>query len=180
MESQMIRRILFLGGESSGKTTMTNLVAEKYGIYSVEEYGRRFYEERPGKAYEYEDLDLIGLEQAKLEETAYSKTLDEQKFATVSDTSLLVTYFYSMEWFGKSSNRLRMFAIPLLQTYTDIFLCANDFAFVQDGQRQGIDFSTKQFEFYKYVMDACGIPYTVLSGGVGDRLNIVSAILSKE
>lgn len=171
----MIKKILLLGGESSGKSTMAKAIADKFGGIKVDEYGRTFYEERPGKAYEYDDLLQIAKVQIIDELLAMGSS--ERNGLVVCDTSLIVTYFYSMEWFGKADRFLSTGAIPSLLTYTHVFLCDNDFKFVQDGSRQSIEFSTKQKEFYKFVLESCGITYTWLRGAIAERLNTVSKVL---
>ena len=151
-------RVLFLGGESSGKSTITKAMADLTNSYYAHEYGRQFYEERPDKAYEYNDLDVIAKAQAQLELDIIEKSVLENKQFSFYDTSFIVTYFYSMQWFGKACSRLKT-AGTFLWTYQHIFLCENDFPFVQDGSRQSEQFSKKQYEFYKLVLERHGLKY---------------------
>lgn len=166
-------RVLFLGGESSGKSTITIEAAKATDSLYAHEFGRQFYEERPNKKYEFDDLAIIASTQNEIEIEVLQRSYANENRYSFYDTSMLVTYFYSMEWFGKSSPSLKNYALPILESYEFIFLCQNDFPFVQDGSRQSLEFSKKQYEFYKFVLDRMKIPYTILTGTVENRLNSV-------
>lgn len=171
------RRVLFLGGESSGKSTISKAAAEKYKAPLVEEYGRTFYEKKGVENAEFDDLDTIGRQQLLNEIAALREAGFYDVKNTFYDTSLLVTYFYSMQWYGKSSKWLKNSASDTLYTYNVVFVCENDFPFVQDGSRQGIEFSQKQHDFYTYVLDHYGIEYYKLTGTVAERLTQIEQIL---
>lgn len=173
MSGKSHKRVLFLGGESSGKSTITKAVSKQLVCFYAPEYGREFYEKRPNQDPKFDDMEKIAQEQVRIELSILALSAEFHKSYSFYDTSALVTYFYSMEWFGKAPDLLRFQTLGILRTYNHVFLCENDFPFVQDGSRQDLKFATKQHDFYKHVLDVCGIPYTSLSGTVEQRLNTV-------
>jgi nicotinamide riboside kinase len=177
MTTGLFKRVLFLGGESSGKSTISKAAAKHYGAPLVEEYGRTFYEKKGVANAVFEDLSIIGRQQIKNELVALKEAAFYGATNTFYDTSLLVTYFYSMQWYGKSTKWLKDTAAETLYTYNVVFVCENDFPFVQDGQREGIDFAKKQHDFYVFVLEKFNIPYHVLTGSVSDRLTQIEKIL---
>lgn len=177
MMTGLSKRILFLGGESSGKSTISKKAAAHYSAPLVEEYGRKFYETKRIEDAEFDDLSIIGRQQLLNEISALKEAAFYGGTNTFYDTSLLVTYFYSMQWYGKSTKWLKDTAAETLYTYNVVFVCENDFPFVQDGQRAGIDFAKKQHDFYVFVLKKFNIPYYVLTGSVKDRLTQIEKIL---
>ena len=62
-----MKKIVFTGPESSGKTTISQAVAKKYNLPIVEEYARK-YLTKLNRQYKYEDLIEIAKGQLKSEE----------------------------------------------------------------------------------------------------------------
>ena len=67
--SAFVHRIVLLGGESSGKTTLTAALADHFKTIWVHEYGRELREQQQGILSE-EDLLKIGHEQIRRKEHA--------------------------------------------------------------------------------------------------------------
>tara|TARA_R110000868_G_scaffold129426_2_gene338289 strand:- start:231 stop:797 length:567 start_codon:yes stop_codon:yes gene_type:complete len=162
-----VKRVLIIGAESSGKTTISKAISEKLGIPWVHEYGREFGE-KTNNVYVFEDLLHIGVTQVELE----NKALTSGAKVVICDTSPLVTKFYSQAFFGKVDPALEELS---LRTYDLVLFCARDFPYDDDnGSRNGIQFGIDQENFYKKYLTQ---PYTVLEGSVETRLKVaVSAI----
>lgn len=154
------KRILFIGGESSGKTTLTKLLGEITGYPVVAEYGRELFEELG--VLKYEHMLQIGLEQVRREDEA-AKTAPY----VFCDTSPLVTKFYSQDWYeGRADPMLKDLSA---RAYDKIYVCVRDFEFVDDGTRNGANFSDRQHMFYVGHLQMMGMPYETLTGPVAER-----------
>lgn len=68
----MDKRIVITGPESSGKSTLTKLLAKEYKTSFVQEYARE-YLEKIDRPYELEDVLIMAKEQLKQEEEALEK-----------------------------------------------------------------------------------------------------------
>lgn len=164
------KRVLFLGGESSGKSTMTQRMAELYGAHAVQEYGRDHYEKK-NHVLEYADMEYIGVVQIKDEIRAGQLT--RAKDYLFCDTCPLTTMFYSLELFGRVSTKLSILAHGIAERYEHIYICNTDFDFVQDGTRKDTEFRQKGHEFYQKFLNDMKIPYKILSGTIEQRIKIV-------
>lgn len=159
------KRVLFIGAESSGKTTIAQESARRFaGATWVPEYGREMWDKREGKLL-YEDMEHIGLTQVTQEEAAM-----RTHALVFCDTSPLVTEFYSQELFGSVAAQLTILA---QREYDYVFWCTRDFGYVEDGTRNGVEFGTRQEEFYKENLGNV----TVLSGSVDQRINTIQRVL---
>jgi len=113
VRASLVPSILFLGAESTGKTTLAAALAKQWGEPWAAEYGRELWVERSGRLA-FEDLLHIGEEQIAREERL---ALEAERFL-ICDTSPLTTLFYSQAMFGKADEQLeamarRNYALPL-------------------------------------------------------------------
>ncbi|KAF0811592.1 Trifunctional NAD biosynthesis/regulator protein NadR [Andreprevotia sp. IGB-42] len=166
-----IGRICLLGGESSGKSTLSAALAVHLGTTYVAEYGRTLWEEKAGDL-RYEDLLLIAQTQIRHEEAASRRA---HRYV-VCDTSPLTTLFYCLHYFGQAEAALFELA---LRPYALVVLCAADFPFVQDGTRQGDAFRQLQHAWYQRELAERGIPYVQVTGDVASRLAQLDALLGR-
>jgi HTH-type transcriptional regulator, transcriptional repressor of NAD biosynthesis genes len=165
----LVRRIAFLGGESSGKTTLAARLANELDTAWAPEYGRELWEAKTG-ALSYEDLALIGREQIRREETA----LDTARGFLFCDTSPLTTLFYSLDMFGRADPELELAA---RREYAVVVLCAPDFAFAQDGTRRDEAFRQQQHVWYEAQLAERGVSYVTARGSLDDRTRFIRHLL---
>lgn len=160
----LAKRILLIGGESSGKSTLAHALVKKMPNWGkVDEYGRTFGEMHNNE-YPYESMLHIALQQTYEEE---NMMMYYPNSIVVCDTSPLVTKFYSKKWFGKVDPMLEILSE---RTYDYAFMLYNDFPYVDDGTRNGVEFALEQAEFYiKNVKQ----PLVHLNGSVSERVNTV-------
>jgi len=162
-----IKKVLLIGGESTGKTTLAQQLAIATHSYAVMEYGRRLFDERGGHL-EYEDFEKIAREQLAAEDRATEGMKPDQYL--FCDTSPLTTSFYSQAWCKHVAPRLADMVAEANTRYHQIYLCAPDFPMVQDGTRQDETFRLEADQFYRDYFHTNNIPYTVLTGSLEDRL----------
>jgi len=167
--ASFVERICFLGGESSGKSTLTERLAREFSTGFVVEYGRTLSEEKDNNLI-YEDLLKIAKTHVSHEESAAESA---NKYLFV-DTSPLTTLFYSNHLFGKSDPELVWLSH---RKYDRTFLCAPDFNFVQDGTREGDNLRERQHEWYLQKLAERNISFVLLEGDLETRTEKVKAVL---
>lgn len=170
--ADFVRRCCFLGGESSGKSTLAQALADAIGSVCVPEFGRTWWEHRDG-ALTFDDMLLIARAQVAAEE----RLAGTARAWLSCDTSPLTTLFYSGELFGRAHAELARLAE---RRYDAVFLCAPDFPFVQDGTRQGAAFRARQHAWYLTELARRGMPYVELAGSVARRLATVLQIIGAD
>lgn len=155
-----ISRICLLGGESTGKSTLSRALAETLDTAFVAEFGREYWEEKNG-VLGCEDLLHIAREQVRREEAACANRY------LICDTSPLTTLFYTLDQFGQAPQELHHLAD---RKYALVVLCGDEFAFVQDGTRQGADFRARQQAWYEAELSSRAIPFIRVQGSVPERI----------
>lgn len=168
--ASFVERVCFLGGESTGKSTLSAELASRMGTAAVAEYGRELWEAKDGKL-EFQDLLKIAREQVRREKIAARQA---HRFL-FCDTSPLTTLLYSLEMFGRADPELHDLA---RRTYDHVFLCVPDFPLVQDGTRRDEAFRQRQHKWYECELNARGISFTRLQRGIQDRVQSIVAALA--
>ncbi|MGK5065225.1 AAA family ATPase [Janthinobacterium sp. LB3P112] len=171
VRADFVMRVCVLGGESSGKTTLTQALARRFETAWVAEYGRELWESQDG-VLAYDDLLKIGREQLRRE----AQALLAARRWLFCDTSPMTTYFYCLEMFGRAEQELAQLAE---HRYDLVLLCTPDFPFIQDGTRRDEDFRARQHAWYQTELARRGIAFFNVSGAVDERLGQVAQLLAE-
>jgi NadR type nicotinamide-nucleotide adenylyltransferase len=162
-------RIALLGGESTGKSTLAQALADALGTVWVPEYGRTLWEQQDGQL-SFDDMVRIGRTQVAHE----VERAQQAQGCLICDTTPLTTRLYS-EWiFNRIDPALTALAErPYLLT----LLCDTDVPFEQDGTRQTEAFRQMQQARYVQELTSRGLPFVRVSGSVQERVaQAVSAV----
>ena len=163
-----MKRIAITGPESSGKTSLAELLAEKSGLVYVPEFAREYLMERGGK-YQQEDLVQIALGQMKL----WSEVNSAGGF--VADTEMLVMKLWSDFKYGQTDQTI----LSLLerQQFDHYFLCYPDIPWEEDPLREHPEQRMELFELYLKELEDRKLPFTILKGDLSERLEACREIL---
>ncbi|QLI82742.1 AAA family ATPase [Chitinibacter fontanus] len=162
---QVLGKIALLGAESTGKTTLSRILAEHLGMPCVAEYGRQRWEERQGQLA-FSDLLQIARTQIAHEEAA----LAQAREGIICDTTPLTTLFYSQALFGHADPALSALAE---RPYQHLFLLSPDFPLVQDGTRQDEAFRQAQHRWYLAELAQRQLSYQLISGPLEQRIQTI-------
>ena len=158
-------KIVIIGPESTGKSTLTHSLASHFNEPWVKEYAREYIEqlERP---YVYEDLLHIAQGQAALEDQTAAKA-DRMLFC---DTDLHVLKIWSQHKFGKTHS----WTLDQIQNrvYDFYLITDTDIPWEDDPQREHPDPEMRKYfmDLYKKTIADTGVPYIVLRGNHKKRL----------
>ena len=181
----MIKKVIAIGPESTGKSTLCTQLAAHYKTSWVPEFARRYLEENDG-SYNYEDLLVIAKNQVAL----------EQKFETMSESALTVdnthssfnnkqspsntllfidTDMYVMKvWCEYVFNRCHNWILNQIvkQNYDLYLLCNVDLPWTKDNLREYPDLKirNKLYRYYKDIMINQATPWIDISGTYDQRL----------
>ena len=169
------KKIVVIGPESTGKSTLCAQLAEYYKTLWCPEYAREYLETR-GKNYTYNDLLTIAKGQIDLEEKMLS-TVDSRLSTVFIDTDMYVMKVWCEFAFGKCHSWiLNQVATRKYDLY---LLCDTDLPWVSDQLREYPSRETrnKLYHFYKDVMVNQTVPWAEIKGGYEERLqNAINAV----
>ena len=174
------KKVLLIGGESTGKSTLTINLANYYNTNYIDEAGRDI-SARSGtdQLMITQDFTEILL-QHKLNEI---KALEKSNKLLFVDTDALITQFYMhfLEDSGKERNILLSDAIDAINRYDLILFMEPDVAFVQDGDRSIVirDNRKKYSDQIKEIFKAHGREFVVISGDYQERFVKAVAEINK-
>ena len=163
--ADFVSRITFLGGESSGKTTICSALAQQYGTPWVPEYGRTLWIEKRG-ALTFDDY--LHIARTQLEQEAVACRVANR--FVFCDTTPLTTLLYCLDQFGRADPELEALAHT---PYDKVYLCEPDFPMVQDGSRRDEAFRHAQYDWYLERLRAMEIDFELLAGKQMERLATV-------
>jgi NadR type nicotinamide-nucleotide adenylyltransferase len=165
--ANLIKVVLF-GPESTGKTTLSELLARHYNSVWVPEFARRYLQDKwnnERKTCEHKDLIPIAIGQMHLE----NDLVEKADRVMICDTDLLETKVYSEEYYGgivdpelEKAARENSYELYLL-TYIDTPWEADD---LRDRPEQ----RNEMFNAFENALKEHNRPYILLKGNVKNRL----------
>ena len=167
-----IKKIVVIGPESTGKSSLCKALSEHYKTIWVKEFARE-YLERNGKDYVFEDLYKIALGQLEEIENAFVKVEIQQQENLQNllfiDTDLYVIKIWSEFVFNKCDNSI--LTLITKQQYDLYLLCDVDLPWVNDNLREYPDLKVRQklFHYYKEETAAQKTPWKIISGNYDER-----------
>lgn len=168
----LIQKVVFVGTESAGKSTLAEAMANELGTKWVHEYGRELWIEQDLKG-SFHDLLKIAENQYRREEAA---ALHSNRFL-FCDTNPWTTLQWSLMYNGTADARL----FDLVERTKDEYiwiLCSNDIPFEDDGVRELFDGKAEALQ--AQIIDAMvnmDIKYHVVAGSLDKRLHEVKNII---
>lgn len=175
-----VKKVVFMGAESTGKSTLTEAVAKEFNMPFVTEYGREHYEKK-GSVLELDDYVHIAKKHRELEDTARLRMLGANKSGYLFiDTNAITTLFFSYYYNQGGLPELRQLADDCKNRYPHVFVCADDIPFTQDGWRDNEVWRSRMQGIVLHDLDFRGIDYTVVSGVLEQRIAQVKTVLSGE
>jgi len=154
VRSHFVKKVLIIGGESVGKSTLTINLANYYNTVYLEEVGRDLSELSGTDIYiQSEDFTRILLEHKAKE----MRLINQCNKVLFEDTDCLITRFYMdfLEDENLEKNEELAKAIANINSYDLILFLEPDVTWIQDGDRSEViaadrvTYSNKIKEFYK-------------------------------
>jgi NadR type nicotinamide-nucleotide adenylyltransferase len=166
------RRVVVLGAESTGTTTLAEDLQQHYGLPPVVEFGREWSEIRPGglaAPWHTAEFDLVAREQSRIEDAAAERS---PRPLVVCDTDALATTLWHERYVGAASPSVVALAAARVP---DLYLLTGDeIPFVQDGTRDGEHIRHQMQAAFRSTLaaqhEAGGAPWAELRGARAERL----------
>lgn len=164
-------KVVLLGTESTGKSTLTKRLAQHFNCTSVNEAGRELIPD--SKAFEFQDLHLVAAEHAK----RIDKAVIGKSPLIIIDTDVYITKSYANFIFNKelevnndiyNSNKADLY-----------FYLNNDVEYVQDGTRLSFTDRERLDLSHRQTLHKHGIEVVEISGNWEERFKKATAIINE-
>jgi NadR type nicotinamide-nucleotide adenylyltransferase len=168
------KKIVVIGPESTGKSTLCEQLAEKYQTQWVPEYARE-YLLKLGRPYDYDDLLII----------AKGQLAEEERLAHSIETPILFidTDMYVMKvWCEFVFGKCHPFILDEIvkRKYDAYLLCNTDLPWVADELREYPDLESRErlYHMYRDLMINQQTPWADIQGGYQERLEKAVAFVN--
>lgn len=157
-------KVVVIGPESTGKSTLTEFLAKTFSAPFVAEYAREYLQNRSGKPYELADLENVAKEQVKRTEKIFSA----KPPLLFCDTDLVTLHIWALDKFDQTID----FVEENLATQKGDFylLCKPDLPWESDPLREDSTRRDLLFDWNRRVLDDLNATYQIISGK-GDYRN---------
>jgi NadR type nicotinamide-nucleotide adenylyltransferase len=168
-----LRKIVIIGPESTGKSTLCESLAAHYHTEWVREYAREYLEDH-GMEYSYETLAVIARGQLALEDKGMERAKRRRGKAVGGDGLLFIdTDLYVMKvWSEYVFGRCEAWILDEIvrRKYDAYLLCNTDLPWANDPLREYPDPGIRErlYHIYKDLLVNQSAPWAEV-GGVGDQ-----------
>ena len=165
----MVKKIVVIGPESTGKSTLCEQLAQQYKAPLVKEYAREYLLTN-GHNYTYENLSDIAKGQINKEDTAIKNAASSNSPIVFIDTDLYVMKV----WCEFVFDRCHQWILDTIseRKYDLYLLCNVDLPWIKDELREYPDLITREklYHHYKDIMVNQDVPWIDISGNYHERL----------
>ena len=159
-------RIVVVGAESTGTTTLSRDVAAALNVPWVPEIGRNYTESILTTNYEWFDADFYRI--GRLQQAYENEMAARSNGVIVCDTNAVATELWQRRYMGRTTSEMRRIAA---KDKADLYVITGDeIPFVQDGIRDGEHLRHRMHRWFIAHIKKTGVPYIVVTGNPGERL----------
>lgn len=151
-----MKKVVFTGPESTGKSTLAKQLSETLGCSCVKEYARTYLKQlnRP-----YVQEDLLQMAKGQVEAESLAKKTSNQ---LICDTDLLTIKVWSEFKYGNCDPWI---VKELKNNLPDLYLiCYPDLKWEYDPQRENPNDRIELFQIYVTEVEKLGIPFGIIKG----------------
>lgn len=167
-------KVAITGPESTGKSTLSEKLAQHFKTDFVPEYSRTYLENFEGQ---YTEEDVV-----KIAEGQYNLILEEERKSPqilIADTETIVCKIW-VEYVFKHSNET-IDDILKKQDFDLYLLCDIDLPWVYDPLRENPDIEERKelFDIYKKTLTEMNLPFEIVNGDNEERIDNAIKIISR-
>lgn len=158
-------RIVIVGAESTGTTTLAEELAKEYKTAWVPEIGRYYADAINSRNKEWSDGDFKSI--AKTQQTLENEIAENSKGLIICDTNATATTLWQKRYLGRSTKKVEEIASKDKVNLYIITDC--DIPFVQDGTRDGEHIRKQMHEWFVDKISSGTTPFIIVSGSIEER-----------
>ncbi len=159
-------RIVIVGAESTGTTTLARDLAAELHAPWVPEVGRYYTESILTDGYEWKDADFYRI--GRLQQHYENEIAARSSGVIVCDTNAVATELWQRRYMGKATKQMKEIAA---NDKADLYIITGDeIPFVQDGIRDGEHIRHRMHKWFITHIKKTGVPYITVTGSKATRL----------
>ena len=156
-----MKRVVLIGSESTGKTTLAERLARHYGVSWVPELVRD-YAAAKGSPLDASDVEAIARAQVAREDQHRSVAAARNERLLIGDTDLLSTAVYAAHYYGRAPEWVMAAA---RRRRPDLYLLLDvDLPWTPDPQRDRGERRSEMHALFRAAVEASGTPFLLISG----------------
>ena len=159
----MPRKLILIGPESTGKTTLSIYLAKLYNFDLITEHSR-IYLSKKSNSYRYEDLKKIAIKQNQIEKDNGSEKI-------IMDTDLLTIKIWSEFKYGSCDPEIEKIISSYDRKKRYYLLLKDDIKWEYDPLRESKNDRSEIFSLHKNLLEKKGFKYSIISGIGINRVN---------
>ena len=159
----MPRKLILIGPESTGKTTLSIYLAKLYNLDLIAEHSRTYLSNK-SNSYSYEDLKKIAIQQNQIEKDNSSEKI-------IMDTDLLTIKIWSDFKYGSCDAEIEKIISCYDRNKRYYLLLKDDIQWEYDPLRESKNDRSEIFSIHKNLLEKKGFNYSIISGIANNRIN---------
>ena len=169
-------RIVVLGAESTGTTTLAQDLAHSLHIPWVPEVGRYYTESILTTKSAWCDQDFYSI--GKLQQAYENEIAVRSEGVIICDTNAVATELWQRRYLGKTTREMKQIAA---NDKADLYIITGDeIPFVQDGIRDGEHIRHRMHKWFIAHIKKTGVHYIVVTGSRKERLEDATKAAKKK
>ena len=159
----MPRKLILIGPESTGKTTLSVHLAKLYNFDLIAEYSREYLSKK-SNSYDYEDLKKIAIQQNQIEKNNNSEKI-------IIDTDLLTIKIWSEFKYGSCDSEIEKLISSYDRNNRYYLLLKDDIKWEYDPLRENKNDRSEIFLLFKKFLEKEGLNFSIITGTGVSRVN---------
>mgnify|MGYP001183998492 FL=1 len=159
----MPRKLILIGPESTGKTTLSIYLAKLYNFDLIKEYSRTYLSKK-SNSYSYEDLKKIAIQQNQIEKESSSEKI-------IMDTDLITIKIWSEFKYGSCDTEIEKIISSYDRKKRYYLLLKDDIKWEYDPLRENKNDRSEIFSLHKNLLEKKGFDYSIIRGIAKNRID---------
>lgn len=165
---EFVIRVVVLGAESTGTTTLARQLAEHFHTNFVPEFGRFYSENLLGpQKYDWKNSDFQHI--ANMQNQIEEYMAESANKVLICDTDSFATSLWQKRYMGKTTYEVS--ALSEGRNYDLYILTGDEIPFVQDGTRDGEHIRHDMHNWFVESLEKENKKYILVRGGQDERFN---------
>ena len=159
----MPRKLIIIGPESTGKTTLSTHLAKLYNFDLIAEFSREYLSTK-NNSYNYEDLKKIAIQQNQIEKDNSSEKI-------IIDTDVLTIKIWSEFKYDSCDSEIENIISSYDRNNRYYLLLKDDIKWEYDPLRENKNDRSEIFLLNKNLLEKKGFNFSIISGTGINRIN---------